>query len=159
MENIRGNIVHEALRSIMYLDENLEEQIDAALAVPALIGDSLPSSHRMTTDEIRSRTRETLLRFLRSDAVQPFFRRVENREVTTEQEFIDSNGHLFRCDRIVIDPQEVCVIDFKTGNTQPESQYKQQMHRYIEHLKNIFPECHVRGVIAYVDACTIRSVE
>lgn len=158
VENIRGSIVHAALRSIMYLDDNLEEQIDAALAVPALRNDAPPTTHRMEEDDIRARTRETLLRFLRSDEVQPLFRRAENREVTTEQEFIDSNGHLFRCDRIIIDPREVCVIDFKTGATQAESQYEQQMRRYIEHLKNIFPECHVHGVIAYVDACTIRSM-
>jgi ATP-dependent exoDNAse (exonuclease V) beta subunit len=58
----------------------------------------------------------------------------------------------------VIDQSEVTVVDFKTGAVEDEEEYVQQIRRYVDIMRDIYPGRVVHGVIAYVDRRVIRRV-
>jgi ATP-dependent exoDNAse (exonuclease V) beta subunit len=59
-------------------------------------------------------------------------------------------------DRIVVDKEATTVIDFKTGNEDPE--YAEQVQGYVKILSDFYMGCTVRGVLAYVDRGILREV-
>ena len=74
-----------------------------------------------------------------------------------EKEFCDRHGRLFRMDRIVVDPDRVTVIDFKTGEEEPEK-HEEQLRGYIRICADLYPGREVAAVIAYVDHGILRRV-
>ena len=60
-------------------------------------------------------------------------------------------------DRIVVDPDRVTVIDFKTGEEEPEK-HGEQLRGYIRICADLYPGREVAAVIAYVDHGTLRRV-
>jgi len=60
-------------------------------------------------------------------------------------------------DRIVVDPDRVTVIDFKTGEEQPQ-EHEEQVQGYVRILSALHPRLPVTGMIAYVDLGTMRRV-
>ena len=75
----------------------------------------------------------------------------EGRAVLREQEFVSSSGLLYRMDRVIVDPDAVAVIDFKTGGNEREEDYRMQVKSYMNLVREIFAGKSVSGVIAYVD--------
>ena len=73
-----------------------------------------------------------------------------------EQEFVRTDGRLFRMDRIMIDSKTVTVLDFKTGDD--KDTYTEQVLQYREILQNFYPGCTVHGVLAFVDRKKLRVV-
>ncbi len=140
LETQRGDYYHTALARLEFLEG------DTAAAVESVLSSSAPS-------EIESREliRERLLSFLSLEEIRLLFIPREGRTVRTEQEFLSRSGALYRMDRLVIDPSEVTVIDFKTGGEGGEEVYREQIRNYIAILRDIFPGCPVRGAIAYID--------
>ena len=59
-------------------------------------------------------------------------------------------------DRIVVDEKTVTVLDFKTGNENPE--YVEQVQGYLKILSDFYRGRAMRGVLAYVDHGPIREV-
>ena len=49
------------------------------------------------------------------------------------------------------------VIDFKTGEEQPE-EHEEQVRGYVRILSSLYPGLPVSGMIAYVDLGTMRNV-
>ncbi len=64
---------------------------------------------------------------LSNSVLVPYF--AQGLTVLNERDFIDSNGEIFRADRVVIDQNNQCtIIDYKTG--QPETTHHFQIEQY-----------------------------
>jgi len=69
-----------------------------------------------------------------------------------EQEFSDSNGNLFRMDRLIIDEETITVMDYKTGDDKKaEANHISQLKNYMRILKEVYPHKKIEGIISYVD--------
>ncbi|HET6452047.1 MAG TPA: PD-(D/E)XK nuclease family protein, partial [Spirochaetia bacterium] len=83
------------------------------------------------------------------------FRQRPGRTMAAEQELCDSAGRLVRMDRVVADPHNVMVIDFKTGEEQP-AEHEAQLRDYMAILADVYPGRRVAALAAYVDLGTVR---
>lgn len=77
-------------------------------------------------------------------------------EVITEQSIIASDGKAYRPDRIVRTANEIVVIDFKTGEQNPE--YLHQVRQYKTILQNIYQET-VNAYLVYISPLQVIEVE
>ncbi len=146
-ETRRGDYFHEALAKLEYLEDETGTLLSPVL--PGRMPDGLESPETAM---------EQVLAFLNLEEVRPWFTRREGRTVLTEQEFLSRSGALYRVDRLVVDPDEVTVIDFKTGTERGEDAYREQVSNYMEILRDIFPDRRVRGAIAYIDGLHVADV-
>jgi ATP-dependent helicase/nuclease subunit A len=146
-ERQRGDHVHAILSQLEYTDEHFEESL------PAFIQQQMENTKAET--EIL-RLQDTLTKFLSSPEINPWFIRKEGRKILNEQEFVNSEGGLFRMDRLVVDANIVTVIDFKTGDD--KEGYTEQVQKYMKILKEYFPGQNVQGVLAFVDKRNLRVV-
>jgi len=112
------------------------------------------------TDYSVETTKKDLLEFLNHEEVSAYFQAMPERVIKREQEFSDLRGNLFRMDRVVFEEDRISVIDYKTGtDREAEKEYMPQLKNYIRILKEIYPDRHVEGVIAYVDLKEISRVK
>ena len=141
------------------------EFIHAILAKLEFVGDDIPRQIRQAAEEVEFESREQLqistvekllVGFLQNAGVREFFSAKENRRVLNEQEFAQSDGRLFRMDRIILDTDRVTVVDYKTGGEDPE--YTVQVRGYLNILKDVYPQHSMRGFLAYVDRNVVREV-
>jgi ATP-dependent helicase/nuclease subunit A len=139
----RGDVLHAILAGLAFVVDP-----DSALAK---VQHGLPFKE---WDDVRS----SLVGFLSLPDVMPFFAPVPGRTVLNEQEYVARGGNLLRMDRIIVDPGEVTVVDFKTGVTGDDEEYVQQIRRYMDVLRDIYPGRAIIGIIAYVDRRVIRRV-
>jgi ATP-dependent helicase/nuclease subunit A len=95
--------------------------------------------------------------FLVQPDVRTFFEPRAGRRVLSEQELCTASGMLFRADRIVIDPDRLTVIDFKTGSDEAVADHTRQLKNYMTLLRDLHPDKTVTGLIAYVDL--LKTVE
>ena len=71
---------------------------------------------------------------LSNSILVPYFAKGLN--VLNERDFIDSNGEIFRADRVVIDQENNCtIIDYKTG--QPETNHHIQIDLYASFFQQL----------------------
>ena len=143
----RGEFAHAILEALEYADADLPSQLNAAtdraLKRIPYQADPAPLQH-------------ALMRMLSHDDVRPFFERKPGRRVLNEQEFTESDGQLFRMDRVVVDAEIVTVLDYKTGEEKPD--YKEQVLKYMKILRGVYPDRAVRGLLLYVDQNITRPV-
>ncbi len=143
-EAARGNLVHEILSEITSesdfsaVDEICERKI---MLYP----------FGFDKKEISG----IIARFLKSPQAEDLFSQKPGREVMTEKEFTDSAGNLKRMDRVIIDPDCVAVVDFKTGGE--DEDYAGQIAEYKKILKEVYKKP-VKGYIAYVDLSKVAEV-
>ncbi len=64
-----------------------------------------------------------------------------------EDEKRDVSTHL---DRVIIEPEKIIIIDYKTGSEKPE--YKQQMRVYKKGIEIIYPGKPVEAILIYLEA-------
>jgi ATP-dependent helicase/nuclease subunit A len=102
--------------------------------------------------------KELLLDLFGRSEIAAYFDRSPGREIKREQEFTDEEGHLFRMDRVVIDPDKVTILDFKTGEAGAEEKYRIQMKKYMRIARDIYPDRPVEGRIVYIDLGEIRTL-
>ena len=63
-------------------------------------------------------------------------------------------------DRVIVDPESVLVVDFKTGGPTPlADEYREQLRRYRGLLAEIYPGRSIRSVLSYLDQDRIEEVE
>ena len=134
----RGEYLHLLLAQIVTIDDPAAAVARAVSAAPALPGD-------------REAVLPVLTAFLTGSGILPYFFRTPGREILVEQECVGPDGALWRMDRLVVDPAEVTVIDFKTGGDEREEEYREQVRRYMQLAGDLFPGRRTQGVIAYVD--------
>jgi ATP-dependent exoDNAse (exonuclease V) beta subunit len=150
-EKRRGELVHRVLSSIEYMDEDTEGRLAEAIReirIDLGIGDAV-------LDGLAALT----VAFLHIPLISRYYERKPGRRVFMEQEISDAEGHLFRVDRIVVDPDKVTVIEYKTGGDQErEGKHLAQMRNYLRIAGDLHPGRPVEGIIGYVDLKKTRSV-
>ena len=148
-ERRRGEIVHRMLELVEYAGPELEADLSAA-------ADRAAREAREDSTGAQAAAR-ALARIIRGTDLGRFFQEAPGRVVLREKELCDETGRLFRMDRIVVDPDRVTVIDFKTGEEQPQ-EHEEQVQGYVRILSALHPRLPVTGMIAYVDLGTMRRV-
>jgi len=148
-ETKRGDFVHRIFSLIEFIDNDVDRQLDALLA---------RAGREMTLQISPDEIRPLILECLRDGTMREWFVKKEGRRVLREQDLANRDGVLYRADRIVIDPNAVTVIDFKTGGDESEDEYIVQVRNYMGMLKEIYPAKDVRGNLLYVDLKRVRSV-
>ncbi len=115
----------------------------------------------------------TLARNLSGSPIARYFEPRPDRRVMRELTFCDAEGRAYRMDRVVVDPDAVAIIDFKTGaegaggagfaregvRSRLEESDRAQVREYIRIARDVFPRRSVRGILAYVDRRTWETVE
>ncbi|OGD21564.1 MAG: hypothetical protein A2Y69_10715 [Candidatus Aminicenantes bacterium RBG_13_59_9] len=94
------------------------------------------------------------------------FERRPGRRVHNEFSVCDSLGRLHRLDRVVMDPEGVTVLDYKTGEAEDpearrrlEEENRAQMRLYLRLMADIQPGLPARGILVYLDRDTREEVE
>ncbi len=152
----RGEIAHALLAEVGYLGPDPAADLAAAESRLAVDEDEAP-----VTEEVRAR----LARFLADPALRPYFEERPGRTVTTELEVCDRTGRLRRLDRVVLDPGEVFVIEYKTGfPSEPgrlkewEKDDRRAFAAYLEIMREVHRGRTVRGAFAFIDAGSVEVV-
>jgi ATP-dependent helicase/nuclease subunit A len=149
-ERRRGEFVHRVLYFVDGL-EGIESELERTIG---RVNDELMTDYPVET------MKRNLLEFLSHEEISPYFRSVPSRTVKKEQDFADPRGNLFRMDRVIFEEDRVLVIDYKTGtDKEAEKEYMHQLKNYMRILKEIYPDKHVEGIIAYVDLKEISRVK
>jgi ATP-dependent exoDNAse (exonuclease V) beta subunit len=147
-ERRRGDDLHAVLSRLEFLEENIEAQIHS-------LCEKYPDQNSPAAKD--GAAASTLIKFLGNEAVRKFFERREGRSVRNEWECTMADGKLFRMDRVIVDPAEAVVVDFKTGGD--KDAYTDQVRRYMKILKEIYPAKTVRGALAFIDRNSVREIE
>ena len=122
------------------------------------LSDSAQCAEPMPAPDSLAEVKKAMRESLDEPSLRECFIRREKRSVLLEQELTNRDGALYRADRIVVDPENVTVVDFKTGGDETESDYILQVRNYMAILKEIYPDKEAKGYIAYVDLKKTRSV-
>jgi ATP-dependent helicase/nuclease subunit A len=150
-ENVRrGIFLHDLLAKVIFLEKGWE----------ARLSEMIRQAGRAVADWA-SEAERTLARFLSQSSLRAYFEQKEERSVLTEFNICDASGRLYRLDRLVVDPDWVTVLDFKTGDpADPEAgklwdeDNRAQMRLYLRIVADIFSGRRARGILAYVDRGT-----
>ena len=152
-ERRRGELIHAALSQILYAGPGLESDLRTALRRAA-------RSMRVEEDEAFAvaAARAAALLIGRMPLAGLFLRKPE-RTVRTEWEVCDAEGALLRMDRVVMDPECVTVIDWKTGAEEDQAdEHEEQISTYRSVLRSLSPGKEVRALLVYMDQGQARFV-
>ena len=113
-QRIKGIVLHDILAKVC-LPEDLDAAVDAAVSAGTLPQDDA----RIVKDLLRKR--------ISSAKAQKWF--VSNRSnVLNEIELVDTDGSVYRPDRVVKNGRKVSIVDYKFGENYPK--YERQLKRY-----------------------------
>lgn len=127
-----GKLVHHVLARITYADD-----------LPGVLSDL-----RATEDidqQIQVRLEAQLVALLNQPQVHDWFS--ADWEVKNEATILTPSGQMLRPDRVLIQPNQTVVIDFKTGMPQPH--HSQQIQAYTALLRDM-EHANVAGYLLYV---------
>ena len=149
-EKRRGEFIHKVLFHIDYVKGGDK----------ALIKESIRWAREAARDDYPEEETEALITVLLGNpGMAGYFSEVPGRKIRKEQEYTDGSGRLFRMDRVVIDPDRVTVIDYKTGKDgEAVDKYRVQMRNYMRILSEVYPGTAVSGIIAFVDSGEVVSI-
>ncbi len=148
-ERYRGDTIHFILSKMEYVSS------DISVGLRAIIKEHpLPYAYTPAEEDIAMITA-----MIDRPELKKYFIPAPGRIVKNEQDFTDAEGTR-RIDRLVIDPQEVTIIDYKTGNASgdDDKKYDEQIRLYRTLISAFYPGRAVRGFIAYIDQNRIREV-
>ena len=74
------------------------------------------------------------------------------------EEIVLASGSSARIDRLMIDGDSVFVIDYKSSRKEGNS-YKDQVNKYVDAVKQIYPNKKVEGYIVYLDEITAEAIQ
>jgi ATP-dependent exoDNAse (exonuclease V) beta subunit len=149
-ERRRGEFFHRILFFVEYAGDGFEEELATVIK---RVG------QETGTDYPEEEIKKPILELVRQEEVAGYFAHRPGREVRREQEFSDAEGNLFRMDRLVLDPELVTVLDYKTGHDkEAEEKYMAQIRSYMKILAGFYPGKTIEGIIAYVDLKEFRRV-
>ncbi len=143
----RGDMIHEVLSLIATTDD-----LDAAVADAAVRA-------RRATRSPDGEALPDLAAALRQLDLAGWFIARPGRSVFTERELCDEHGRVHRLDRLVVDPDRVLVLDWKTGGEEigtPDQEA--QVRAYAAILRQVYPGRPVEGLLVQLDKRTRRSV-
>ncbi|MFY9268146.1 MAG: UvrD-helicase domain-containing protein [Candidatus Manganitrophaceae bacterium] len=103
--------------------------------------------------------KDLILAIVNNKEIGGYFKTAPGREIRKEQEYSDGSGNLFRMDRVVIDPGNLMVIDYKTGKSKGAlEKYQAQLRNYMSILRDIYQDKVITGLIAFVDLNEVEKV-
>jgi ATP-dependent exoDNAse (exonuclease V) beta subunit len=88
--------------------------------------------------------------------LRPFFF-VEDASVKREKEVVDRSGHTRRIDRLIVHPEEVWVVDFKSSS-QEKDEGRRQVQEYLGLMARLYPGKAVKGFLVYLDNASLEEV-
>ncbi|HWP81352.1 MAG TPA: UvrD-helicase domain-containing protein [Bacteroidota bacterium] len=144
----RGEIIHEVLSRIAFIDG------DPAVA----IRDGLEAQRKSSRDGIDADgISKTLTAFFEESGIKEYFKKITERQLLNEQDFVSKSGRWLRMDRVVVDKEVVTVIDYKTGDENDE--HVSQVKEYMDVLQEVYPGRKIHGILAYVDRKVLKEVK
>jgi len=160
----RGELAHRILAGLEFVRGDWEEALAAA------VNDVRPADAEAG---LYAEIARTLARNMETSPIAGFFEPRPDRRVLRELTFCDAEGRAFRMDRVVVDPDAVHIIDYKTGAEEAggadsgrdgvrarlEESDREQVRAYIRIVRDIFPGRPVRGILAYVDRRKWETLE
>lgn len=150
-ERERGEFIHEVLAHIEYSYPDLEKELKNIIRKVSL---------RRGRDQDTVEITRVVTGLVDREGVREFFLPARGRSVLLEQEFSDPAGGLYRMDRVIVDPDRVTVVDFKTGaDGSFDDRHALQMKTYLDIVRDVFSGREARGIIAYTDREDVRTVE
>lgn len=154
----RGEFAHRIMAEIEYVPEG-DWPAQAALAAsridPRFRGEQGEAS---SPDADSAGLTEAIARFFAQRPAAAFFEPRTGRRILRETTFCDAAGRSVRMDRVVVDPNEVHVIDFKTGR-EPGPDDRDQVLAYLAIVRDVFGGRPARGALAYIDRGIWETVE
>ena len=145
-EKTRGEVIHQILSRLDFIDDKIDDKITLAI-------DEIKQIRKFAID--KDKISEIIKKVFSIDGLRQLFEPINNRQVFTEKEFCDSQGRLFRIDRLVIDRDKIKVIEFKTGDM--HDSHKEQIKNYLQVIKPIFNK-ELEGLLVYIDKNIIKKV-
>jgi len=139
-ETAEGELVHDILACFTELQDDTEPKLSECF-------DALAPGYPFKFN--KTAILKSLAAFLNNSDVALLFAPAPGRQVLIEAEFIDKTGALFRMDRVLVDPEAVTIIDFKTGRENTEK-YKTQMKNYLSIITEVYGKP-AKAVLAYVE--------
>ena len=85
----------------------------------------------------------------------PFFKEIMELPSMREVE-VELKDGLGKIDRLSFKDDKVLVVDYKTG--EEEKEHVDQVRRYMEGVREVFPEKEVEGVLIYLEKGVLRRV-
>jgi ATP-dependent helicase/nuclease subunit A len=81
------------------------------------------------------------------------------REVFTERDVCDGDGRVHRMDRLVVDPDRVRILDWKSGGEEIGTiEQLAQVRAYADIVRQVFPGRAVEALLVHLDRLETRSV-
>ncbi len=151
-EKKRGELMHRLLASMEFIEPDLESMLAEAL--------NRSGAGEFTASELEE-IQKALIEFLSLPEVAAWFERRPGRIVHREIELADSQGRLYRADRVVVDPEGVAVIDFKSGrseNRELAAAHYGQIKGYMSMLSDIYPGKRLTGLLMYPDLKKVERI-
>jgi ATP-dependent exoDNAse (exonuclease V) beta subunit len=143
----RGKFIHLVLSLLETTDD-----LEAALANAAA-----RAARQMRITDVEDLP--DLAAALRQLGLADWFSPRPNRQVSTERDFCDESGRVHRMDRLVVDPDRVLVLDWKTGSEEIGSpEQEAQVRAYTAILGQVYPGRAVGGLLVHLDRRETRSV-
>ena len=81
----------------------------------------------------------------------------EDAEVFNEEEFCDSDGNLYRMDKVLVMTGEVWVVDFKTGMETRD--HSSQIKKYMSLLEGFYKDKKIRGFILRIQDSHVEEIQ
>jgi ATP-dependent helicase/nuclease subunit A len=149
-EKRRGDLVHRVFSMIPYVTSDFETDLERIIR---------NACDEMRIESASAEIKDRIGDLLHAGELAPYYDARVDRVVMVERELVDREGRLFRVDRIVIDPEVVTIIEYKTGKDRGYGgDHVAQMHNYLRIVSDLFPDRLVEGIIGYVDLTTTVKV-
>jgi len=102
--------------------------------------------------------RDAVMRLVSAGPLKRFFY-VERGSVYNEKEVVDSLGNTKRIDRLIVTPEEIIIIDYKSSAEESFSdKNKEQVMQYKNIVGEIYPGKKVSGYLVYIDRADAKEV-
>lgn len=98
---------------------------------------------------------EQLAKLLSAEKLKDIF--FTRAEVYTEKEVVDASGRTKRIDRLMVTPDEVMIVDYKSSAESAEDHFK-QVKEYQKMIQKIYPGQNVKGALVYLDTMEVKTV-
>ena len=145
---LEGEVIHYALSCIKNLYEDNEK---------AVINNALAKAKaRYPFFEDFEKINDKIYAITASKKTRRFFY-IDDGDVYTEKDVVNSQGRNYRIDRLIVFSKEVWVIDYKSS-PRLKDQYLAQINEYVKAINYVYPDKQTKGFLFYMDNIEIEEV-
>ncbi|MFH1449673.1 MAG: UvrD-helicase domain-containing protein [bacterium] len=139
----KGELIHNFLAKIEKLTKSWQEEMEERFC-------GLNQQEQEIIPLLRT--------FFSQEELRRWFLLPAEVKVYCEKEIVGANGLLYRVDRLLIFPEKVVIIEFKSGEVYSKK-HKEQVADYLKFLSEIYSEKVVEGYLVYVEELKQEMVE